>query len=78
MTKEQSQSNDTPLYPAYARDIRNLLLKYLEKQTTSFTEFKEIWKSMNFALIHEGKPDDVSSVLYVQELFSTCLGVYPL
>lgn len=75
MTKEQSP-NETVLYPAYARDIRNLLLKFLEKQTTSFSTFKEIWKSMNFALIHEGKPDDVSSVLYVQELFSTCLGLY--
>jgi hypothetical protein len=37
---------------------------------------KKVWKSKKFALIHEGKPLDIDSNLFTQELFTTCLGNY--
>lgn len=70
----QVRSQETVLYPPYAKDIRNLLLDYVVKKTGSFTEFKEVWKKHSFSLIFEGRPDEVDSKLYIQELYNTCLG----
>lgn len=81
-----SKDKEVTLYAPYAKDIRNLLLQYLEvsvflqdihvhqRSTLSFADFKEEWKSQKFSLIHNGKPDDVNGKVFIQELFTTCLG----
>jgi hypothetical protein len=69
-----NRNQETVLYPPYAKDIRNLLLDYLLKKSSSFSEFKEVWKKHSFSLIFEGRPDDVDPKLYIQELYNTCLG----
>jgi hypothetical protein len=62
------------LYPPYAEDIRDLLLSYLEKESYTFEDFKTVWKEKTFSLIFDAKPDDVDHLIFVQELYSTCLG----
>jgi hypothetical protein len=62
------------LYPPYAEDIRDLLLSFLEKESYTFEDFKIVWKEKTFSLIFDAKPDDVDPLIFVQELYCTCLG----
>lgn len=60
--------------PPFAQDIRTLIRSYVALNTFGLKEFKELWKSLKFSRIHEGKTDDANPQEYLQELFSTCLG----
>ena len=60
--------------PPFSRDIRLLLSKYMELNTTSLKEFKNLWKSLKFSYIHEGRPDEVNYETYIQEVFTSCIG----
>lgn len=73
-TRVPKERSEATLYAPYAKDLRLFLTGFLERQTILFSEFKEEWKAQKFSLIHSGKPDDVSGKVFIQELFTTCVG----
>lgn len=69
------KENSLNFCPPYAKDIKTLLSNYLKHENCfSIKTFKEEWKKLKFSLIHQGKPEDVSGKIYLQELYCTCLG----
>ncbi|KAF0977191.1 hypothetical protein FDP41_003844 [Naegleria fowleri] len=62
------------MIPPFARDVRLILNKFVELNTTSLREFKTLWMSLKFSYIHEGRPDEVNYETYIQEVYTTCIG----
>lgn len=60
--------------PGYVRDIQALVEAYgKDENAHSFSHFRELWKSLTFTFIHEGRPKEIGPLHYTQVLYATAL-----
>ncbi|KAL0483058.1 snRNA-activating protein complex subunit 1 [Acrasis kona] len=65
---------EKPADPPFSKDIRSLITKFAALNTTKISQFRELWKSVVFSKIHDGKTDDIDPKDFIQELYCACLG----
>lgn len=60
--------------PGYVRDVQSLVEAYgKDESAQSFSEFRELWKSLSFTFIHQGRPKEIDPRNYTQMLYATAL-----
>jgi len=70
------QMDHTYIPATYTVDIKNLLGAFQQRNTLSYKVFKNIWKEMNFSLIHQGKREELDAHEFLQTLYVTVLGYF--
>lgn len=73
---DTTTNKDAYIIPPYARDIRLLILTFLQRRSLDLMTFKKTWIQLGFSQIWNAKPDDVDKRIYAKEIFNCVLSYF--